>query len=150
MAIVHPEDDWNQPGCAVAAADLERIPLILRERGSGTRNVVELALKKAGVSLRKVKIAMELNSSESIKSAVEAGLGVGFVSQWALRKERKLGTLGIVRIPGVQMKRYLNFLHVQGPEPSGVAGSFLQFAREYSRALSLTPLAKDNKKDVYS
>ena len=150
VAIVHPEDEWDQPGSPIAAADLERLPLILRERGSGTRNVVEVALKKAGVNMRKVKVVMELNSSEAIKSAVEAGLGIGFVSQWALRKERQLGTLGIVHVPGLQIRRHLNFLHAQGPEPSGVAGSFLQFAREYGQALSLASASKDNKKDVYA
>jgi DNA-binding transcriptional LysR family regulator len=128
VAIAHPEHEFSQ-------VDLQSAPLILRERGSGTRRVVEMALEKAGVDTGRLNVVMELDSSEAIKSAVEAGLGIGFVSQWALRKERLLGSVGILSIPKVRIKRQLNFLYAQGPEPGGVTGSFLQFAREYARSL---------------
>jgi LysR family transcriptional regulator, transcriptional activator of the cysJI operon len=137
VIIVHPDNEWVQSGSDVGAKELQHAPLILRERGSGTREVVESALRKAGLSARKLNIAMELDSSEAIKCAVEAGLGVGFVSRWALQKERQLGSLGIVRIPGVRIQRKLNFVYAQGPKPAGIAGSFLQFAREYGKLLKL-------------
>jgi DNA-binding transcriptional LysR family regulator len=128
VAIAHPEHEF-------ADIDLQSAPLILRERGSGTRRVVEMALEKAGVNTGSLHVVMELDSSEAIKSAVEAGLGIGFVSHWALRKERLLGSVAILDIPKVRIKRQLNFLYAQGPEPGGVTGSFLQFAREYASSL---------------
>ena len=130
VVIASPQHAWN------AIDSLQDAPLIMRERGSGTRTVVEIALKKAGLKVSKLHVVMELDSSEAVKSAVEAGLGIGFVSQWALRKERKLGTLAIVSIPKLRITRHLNFLYAQGPEPSGAAGSFLQFAREYGQTLA--------------
>ncbi len=139
VAIFHPESEWAQVVAANGAAGLASAPLILRERGSGTREVVESALRKGGLNLRKLRIAMDLDSSEAIKCAVEAGLGVGFVSSWALQKERLLGSLKTVRIPGIRIRRRLNFIYAQGPKPAGISGSFLQFAREYGKAIQ-TPV----------
>jgi LysR family transcriptional regulator, transcriptional activator of the cysJI operon len=53
----------------------------MREHGSGSRHVVETALENAGSKLKSFK-----NSTEAIKSAVEIGLGIGFVSRWAISK----------------------------------------------------------------
>ena len=61
--------------------------LLMREQGSGSRRVVETALEKAGFKLKSFNKVMDLDSTEAIKSAVEAGLGVGFVSRWAISKE---------------------------------------------------------------
>ncbi len=58
--------------------------LLMREQGSGSRRVVEKALEKAGIGLKSFKRVMDLDSTEAIKSTVEAGLGVGFVSRWAI------------------------------------------------------------------
>jgi LysR family transcriptional regulator, transcriptional activator of the cysJI operon len=58
--------------------------LLMREHGSGSRRVVESALEKAAFKLKSLKKVMELDSTEAIKSAVEVGLGVGFVSRWAI------------------------------------------------------------------
>ena len=55
--------------------------------------MVEAALKKADIQLKCFKSVMDLDSTEAIKSAVEAGLGIGFVSVWAIFKELELGAL---------------------------------------------------------
>lgn len=104
-------------------------PLIMRERGSGTRRVVERALAQIGQPAGTLNVVMELDSTEAIKSAVQAGLGVGFVSAWALPRERRLGTLAIARIRGVTIHRQFQFIYPHGPEPEGAAGAFLRFAR---------------------
>jgi DNA-binding transcriptional LysR family regulator len=61
--------------------------LLMREQGSGSRRVVETALEKAGLKLKCFRRVMDLDSTEAIKFAVEAGLGLGFVSRWAVSKE---------------------------------------------------------------
>jgi DNA-binding transcriptional LysR family regulator len=132
--IVPPGHDWLV-STPVPAASLTDAPLILRERGSGTRRVVEDALKRTGIKLRSLRVVMELDSTEAIKSAVEAGLGVGIVSYWALTKERQLGTLGIVQVQDLRMTRQFKFIYRHGPEPDGPAGSFLRFARQYKRTM---------------
>ena len=69
--------------------------LLMREQGSGSRRVVETALEKAGFKLKSFKKVKDLDSTEAIKSPVEAGLGVGFDSRCAIAKELELGVLKV-------------------------------------------------------
>jgi DNA-binding transcriptional LysR family regulator len=128
VMVAPPAHEWVDAGLPVAPQALEGVPLIMREHGSGTRQIVEEALEKAGVSRKKLRVAMELDSTEAIKSAVAAGLGVGFVSRWALAGCQM--SLRPVRIRGLRIKRHFQFIYPQGPEPAGGAGAFLRFARE--------------------
>ena len=102
----------------------------MREQGSGTRRVIELALEKAGVKMKTLRIALALDSTESIKSAVEAGLGVGFASRWAIYKEVEMGTLHVVEIRGLRVLREFTLVYPSGPPPGGAAGAFRRFALE--------------------
>jgi DNA-binding transcriptional LysR family regulator len=68
---------------SIQAADLARVPFIVREAGSGTRDIIEAALRERGVELTP---AMSLGSTEAIKTAVSRGLGVAIVrrrSKWS-------------------------------------------------------------------
>jgi DNA-binding transcriptional LysR family regulator len=115
-------------GSGPTVAELAAEPLLLRESGSGTRRVVEDALRKAGVALRGLRIVMELDSTEAIKSGVEAGLGVGFISRWALRHSQNIRP---IRVEGLEINRTFQFICPHGPEPEGLAGAFLRFARQF-------------------
>jgi DNA-binding transcriptional LysR family regulator len=106
---------------------LTEVPLIMRERGSGSRHVVELALRRAGLRLRDLRIAMNLDSIVAIISAVEAGLGAGFVSEWAIQKELKLGTVRVITVEGLELRRDMNLIRPFGPIPEGPAGAFERF-----------------------
>ena len=128
VVIVPSKHEWV--GQHVEAEQLLKAPLILREKGSGTRRVVETALKAAGIQMKHTRTVMELDSTEAIKSAVEAGLGVGFVSRRAIQKELKLDTLREVHITKLSMQRTFAIIYPQGPEPRGAAGAFLRFLRE--------------------
>jgi LysR family transcriptional regulator, transcriptional activator of the cysJI operon len=113
--------------------------LLVREQGSGSRRVVEIALKKAGFKLKSFKKVMDLDSTEAIKSAVEAGLGIGFVSRWAISKELELGALKVVEVAGLRVARHFSLISRTGPEPHGPAGAFRTFALGRARLLSNTP-----------
>lgn len=128
----------------IQARQLADARLLMREQGSGTRRVVELALEKAGVKLKSLKIAMDLDSTEAIKSAVEAGLGVGFASRWATYKEVEMGTLRLVEIAGLRILRQFTLIYPAGPEPHGPAGSFRRFALE--RRNLLVPPGKNGNR----
>jgi DNA-binding transcriptional LysR family regulator len=121
---------------AASIQELAQRPLLMRESGSGTRRVVEDALREAGIALRQVHVRMELDSTEAIKSGIEAGLGAGFLSRWALRNEQRAG-LTVLNIPGFSIKRLFQFVYPHGPEPEGAAGVFLRFAREFKAHLLL-------------
>ena len=115
-------------GVALDRDALKHVPIILREHGSGTREVVEDTLRAAGLDPRTLHIALALDSTESIKSAIAAGLGVGFVSRWALGKELALGLLRTVPVKSVRILRHFQFVYLQGPAPGGIEGEFLRFA----------------------
>jgi DNA-binding transcriptional LysR family regulator len=118
----------------VSIEDLATAPLLMREPGSGTRKVTELALKRAGLRLKHLKIAMELDSTEAIVAGVEAGLGVGFVSEWAIRKEMRLGTLKTVEVDGLQIRRSFSLIRRVGPVAGGPVAAFRSYALSASGA----------------
>jgi LysR family transcriptional regulator, transcriptional activator of the cysJI operon len=126
--IAPPGHEWAEAG-VIDPVKLANAPLIMRERGSGTRDVVERALRKAGLALKKLRVVMELDSTEAVKSAVRAGLGVGFVSEWALSRELALGMLKEVAVKNMEIRRDFLFVYPRGPEPEGIEGAFLKFAR---------------------
>jgi DNA-binding transcriptional LysR family regulator len=117
----------NTPS-ALSLEELARLPLLMRERGSGSRRVVERVLKQAGLATNSLSIAMELDSTEAIISGVESGLGVGFVSEQAVGKEVRLGTVRIVSLEGVDIERDFSLIYRAGQEPSGAAAAFRRFA----------------------
>jgi LysR family transcriptional regulator, transcriptional activator of the cysJI operon len=113
--------------------DLADAPLLLRERGSGSRHVVELALKRAGLRINR-SLAMELDSTEAIVAGVEAGLGIGFVSEWAIVKELRVGTLSTVAVEGLEIRRDLTFIRRAGPALEGPPAAFEEFALREARS----------------
>ncbi|HEX4007629.1 MAG TPA: LysR substrate-binding domain-containing protein [Acidobacteriaceae bacterium] len=121
-----PTQDPHKDTAPVRA--LTQVPLIMRERGSGSRRVVELALRRAGVRWKDLRVTMELDSIVAIVSAEEAGLGAGFVSEWAIRKELRLGTVRVVQVEGLDMRREFTLIRAFGPVPDGPAGTFERFA----------------------
>jgi DNA-binding transcriptional LysR family regulator len=112
----------------ISCSELATIPLLMRERGSGTRDVIEMELGRKGVKRSSLHIVMELDSTEAIKSAVEAGLGIGFVSRWAIAKDLRLGSsFKVVDVEGLRIKREFLVAFAAGPEPLGLAIEFRRF-----------------------
>jgi DNA-binding transcriptional LysR family regulator len=130
VMILPAQHEWA--GQTIPKARLETEQLIFREKGSGTRRVVETALQKAKIPLKKLHIAMELDSTEAIKEAIEAGLGVGFVSARAIQKELKLGTLQKGFVEGLHIHRHFSIIRLPGAHPAGLPGAFLQYLRDVS------------------
>lgn len=120
--------EWSERGF-VDPEELKHERLLMRERGSGTRRVVEIALQKRGIKAKHLNLAMEFDSTEGIITAVEAGLGVGFASLWSISKELQIGTLRIVPIRGIRITRPLSVAYPIGQEPQGISLTFLQFVR---------------------
>jgi len=116
--------------------ELTAFTLLLREHGSGSRQVVQSALEKAGLKLKSFTKVMELDSTEAIKSAVEVGLGVGFVSRWAISKELDLGVLKTVQVGRIRITRHLTLISRTGPELQGLADAFRAFTRGRVRFIS--------------
>jgi len=111
----------------LSRSELAGSTLLVRETGSGSRRVVESALEKAGLKLKSFKSVMELDSTEVIKSAVEVGLGIGFVSRWAITKELELGVLKITPVDGIRVARHFTLISRTGPELQGLVDAFRTF-----------------------
>jgi DNA-binding transcriptional LysR family regulator len=129
VLIASPNHAWMlRRGGAIEVVELAKVPLLLRERGSGSRRVVERALKRMGLPLRSLQVAVELDSTEAIISGVEAELGVGFVSRWALGKVLRLGAVKVVAVKGLEIRRDFSFVRLAGTELTGAAAAFQGFA----------------------
>ncbi len=132
VLIVSAAHEWAELK-SIPCPEIAAAPLLMRERGSGTRRVVEMALARHGVKANALRIVMELDSTEAIKSAVEAGLGIGFVSRWAIAKDLRLdNSFRIVEVEGLCIKREFLLAYAAGPEPQGLAQEFRRFL--FSRA----------------
>ncbi len=127
VLIVPAAHEWAERA-QIAAQELKSVPLLMREHGSGTRHVVEMALERHHLKLSSLKFAMELDSTEAIKSAVEAGLGAGFVSKWAIAKDVRAGAgFRIVAVEGLRVERDFLTIYAAGPEPQGLVQEFRCF-----------------------
>ncbi|RKF36260.1 LysR family transcriptional regulator [Paraburkholderia fungorum] len=95
-------------------------PLVLREAGSGVRQIVERAFARAGVPMR---VALEIAGVEGVKEAVRAGMGIGFVSAMSMRHED--GALCLFSLGPEPLTRRLSILVPHASAPSRVVEQFL-------------------------
>ena len=123
VLIVSPHH-WLGERESVSARMLAEDVFILREKGSGTREIMEEELRHAGVSLRH---AMELGSTEAIKKAVAANLGISIVSSSAVTNEVMLGQLCTVRVSDLNLHRSIYMLHARNIPLSPAAEGFRRF-----------------------
>jgi len=97
---------------------------LIREIGSGTRYVIEQLLEKNGV---KIETYMELGSSEALKQAVMARLGIAVVSLHSVQLELEVKKLTVLDVEGFPLKRRWYVVHLKGRKLSLVARTFLDF-----------------------
>lgn len=116
----------------VPISEITKEPFILREAGSGTRQIIEKFFAKHGISPNEMKISMVLGSTEAIKSAVENGLGISMLSRWAVRKESKYGTLNLIRIKEEKMLREFSLVVNKNTVSSHSVDEFLLYLKSYN------------------
>src|SRR5262245_58179050 len=122
VLIVSPRHRWARRRTVPPGA-LAGEPLLVREDGSASRDVVVRALLQAGV---RYQTAMELDHTEAIKQAVMADLGVAFVSVHAIRREVASGHLAGVRLAGVPIRRHFHVIHHEARTLGPSARAFVQ------------------------
>lgn len=87
--------------------------LILREKGSGTREIFEDKLSNLGYNVQALKPYMEIGSIPAIKSLVEENLGYTIISRETIKKELKAGTIKAVTIKEMDIEREFNFVYIK-------------------------------------
>ncbi|BDA41067.1 probable ruBisCO transcriptional regulator [Coccomyxa sp. Obi] len=110
---------------SIALEQLYTLPLVSLNQGSSVQLGQEKLLRQHGILWRHLKIDMEFNSVEAIKSAVQYGLGAAFVSSAAIVKEMELGLFRRLDISGVRLVRILSLVSSPTREPSFAAQKFM-------------------------
>ena len=116
----------------ISIAELAALPLVLRERGSGTLEVIESALKDNNVKLSALQIIMHLGGTESIKSFLEHANCLAFLPIRSIQKELITNQLKIINVKDFVIKRKFWLIHLQG-QPEPMVELFMRFAmRQYN------------------
>ncbi|PAF30083.1 selenium metabolism-associated LysR family transcriptional regulator [Paenibacillus sp. 7516] len=105
-------------------------PFVLREKGSGTRQVMEDQLQKKNIDPQDMNVVMELGSTGAVKSAVEAGVGITMLSPSSVQHELALGLVHIVEIRGLAFKRQFYAIHLKSSLLPLSAVAFLNYLRQ--------------------
>ncbi len=108
------------------ARDLEGVPYIARERGSGTRDVIEAALASRSVNLEP---AMALGATEAIKNVVASGAGIAIVSRLAVERELQAGRLVALQVTDLDIRRALHLVRLGGKRESPAVEAFIVMLR---------------------
>jgi LysR family transcriptional regulator, transcriptional activator of the cysJI operon len=113
---------------AVRKQDLEGESFIVRESGSATRATIVTQLQQANFELETV---IEMENPESIKKAVQSGLGIAFISKFAIATELKAKTLTAIRVRDLTINRELKIVHRKDKHLSRAAVAFIEMARDH-------------------
>ncbi len=115
----------------IMANQLSEIPLLLREPGSGTLEVIAHALKPFNMKISDLQCEMQLGSTESIKSYLLHSGCMAFLSVYSIFKELKNNELTIIEIEGLKIERTFHFIQLHG-DTEGLPEVFMEFARQYN------------------
>ena len=112
---------------SVIPADLCRHPFLMREEGSGTRDVMSRALGEAGFDAARLDVVAEMGSSDAIRQGIKAGLGLSILSNLAVEEDLKNGALARIPLAGVRMTRPFYLIQRKSRQLTPLAQTFLDF-----------------------
>jgi molybdate transport repressor ModE-like protein len=126
LVVAAPSHPWARRRAPLTPAELAAAPLILRERGSGTRQVLDSALTECGGLAEPL---LELASTTAVKAAAVSGAGPAVLSELAVTEE--LASRRLVRIPleAVHLRRDLRAVWPHSHRPTGPARDLLSLTR---------------------
>lgn len=112
---------------SVKLQDLSKEKFILREPGSATRATITSHLLRSNLTVEPI---MEMENPESVKKAVQSGLGIAFISLFAVETELKAKSLAAVVVRGIDITRELKIVHRKDKHLSRAARTFIEMARD--------------------
>lgn len=123
IVVTAPSHPWARRRSPLSAAELASTPLILREEGSGTRQVLDTALGGLARPL------IELSSTTAVKASVVSGAGPAVLSELALGEELSAHRLVSIPLSDVELRRALRAVWPTGHRPTGPARDLLSLTR---------------------
>jgi len=128
VLAVPPSHPWAARG-AVRLRDLIGQPIIMRERASGTRKVMEKALAEHAVDRQRLRVVLEITSNEAVRQAVKAGAGIAVISRRAVQDDVRCGLLAALRFQGSRMVRDFFLVTHRTRSRSPLGSAFAAFIR---------------------
>ncbi|NEO26322.1 MAG: LysR family transcriptional regulator [Kamptonema sp. SIO4C4] len=111
----------------IPITELNGLPFIMREVGSGTRQAVQELLGRYKVN---VKVRLELGSNEAIKQAIAGGLGISILSKHSLSSEELKTEYTLLNVQHLPIQRRWYVVYVSGKQLSVIADAFLHYLLE--------------------
>jgi DNA-binding transcriptional LysR family regulator len=130
LVVIAPPDHALAGRGSITLDELAGHGMILQQRGSGVRVVLEAALRTRGLRARDLAVTMELGLQQSVKAAVIDGLGITVISRLAVEGDAEEGRLAILEVEGTALSRDFSLVRHAGRTPSRVSLSFVAFARQ--------------------
>ena len=130
LVVIVPNDHPLATKTTVEPAELVRYPFIQREDGSGTRSVINRYLDQQGLHEDHLQHPFELGSTEAIKGAVQAGMGISIVSAATVRKELELGLLAAKTLSPALLRPFY-FVRQRQQFQFRLMEELFEFARRY-------------------
>lgn len=129
VAIAHVSQSVSK-NTQISLEDLIKTPLVLRELGSGTLDVILGALYRKNIKLKDMHVKMHLGSTESIKTFLKNSNCISLVSVHAVSREIARGDFQIIDIDGLDIPRTFNFIYPQGQQ-GGLTDMFINFCLKH-------------------
>jgi len=131
LVLVSSNKNKSVTSSVINLEQFKKLPLVLRERGSGTLEVFEYALKNKKIKLSELNIVMYLGSTEAIKHYVENSDSFGFLSIRAIKKELENASLVTKKVKNLRVTRTFEFISLQGSTASDITLLFKKFTKKY-------------------
>lgn len=116
---------------SISPEDLKKIPLLLREPGSGTLEVIAHALKPFGIKIAQLQNEMQLGGTESMKRYLMHSNCMAFLSIHAISKELQQKECCIIEVKGLKIERFFHFVYLQG-QAAALPELFMKFAHHHN------------------
>lgn len=131
LVVICPPDHPLADEAEITLAGLAAQPLIIQQRGSGVRAVLEAALRADGIRPRDLEVILELGLQQSARVAVLDGLGVTVISRLAVERDVAEGRLVALEVSGAGLARDFSLVRHAGRTPSRVSEAFVRYAGEH-------------------
>lgn len=126
LVVVSQSHPWARRRSPLSMAEFCATPLLLREPGSGTRQVLERAV---GGAANLAPPALQLSTTTAIRTAAAAGAAPAVLSELTVRGDLAAGRLVAVTVVGLVLRRRLRAVWLRGTRPDGAAAALIQLAR---------------------
>ncbi|HEY8363857.1 MAG TPA: LysR family transcriptional regulator [Tissierellaceae bacterium] len=113
--------------------EFKKLPLIFREKGSGTYKTIQNALMKHDINIEDLNIIYELNSMEAIKTSVLSGKGIAFIQELSIKRHLKDGDLKVIQVEGLEVYSKFYIAYRENYELNDYENQFIQFIKSSKR-----------------